>query len=108
MCDMGHITSAKNRRTCQEQCDLLQRERAVLERIDGRPASSVARPMLTRREVQVTQLVSQGLANKAIAENLGLREGTVKIHLHNIYQKLQVPNRTALILSSITKRVDYP
>ena len=64
--------------------------------------------MLTRREVQVTQLVSQGLANKAIAENLGLREGTVKIHLHNIYQKLQVPNRTALILSSITKRVDYP
>ncbi len=80
----------------------------MLERIDGRPASSVARPMLTRREVQVTQLVSQGLANKAIAENLGLREGTVKIHLHNIYQKLQVPNRTALILSSITKRVDYP
>lgn len=63
--------------------------------------------MLTRREVQVAQLVSQGLANKAIAENLGLREGTVKIHLHNIYQKLQVPNRTGLILSSITKRVDY-
>lgn len=79
----------------------------MLERIDGRPASSVGRPMLTRREVQVAQLVSQGLANKAIAENLGLREGTVKIHLHNIYQKLQVPNRTGLILSSITKRVDY-
>ncbi len=64
--------------------------------------------MLTRREVEVAQLVSQGLANKAIAEHLGLREGTVKIHLHNIYQKLQVPNRTGLILSSITKRVDYP
>ncbi len=80
----------------------------MLERIDGWPASSLGRQMLTRREVEVAQLVSQGLANKAIAENLGLREGTVKIHLHNIYQKLQVPNRTALILSSITKRVDYP
>ena len=82
-------------------------ERAVLERIDGRPASSLGTQMLTRREVQVVELVSQGLANKAIAEHLGLREGTVKIHLHNIYQKLQVPNRTGLILSSIAKRVDY-
>ena len=72
----------------------------MLERIDGRPASSLGRQMLTRREIQVAQLASQGLANKAIAQQLGLREGTVKIHLHNIYQKLQVANRTALILNS--------
>lgn len=71
----------------------------MLDRIGDRSASSAERPMLTRREVQVVQLVSQGLANKAIAENLGLREGTVKIHLHNIYQKLQVSSRARLILS---------
>jgi len=79
----------------------------VLEKMDVRPNGNFEQ-VLTRREVQVARLVSQGLANKAIAEHLGLREGTVKIHLHNIYQKLQVPNRTGLILSSITKRVDYP
>lgn len=63
--------------------------------------------MLTRREEQVAQLVSQGLANKAVAGRLGLQEGTVKIHLHNIYRKLQVPNRTRLILSSIAKGAEY-
>ena len=81
----------------------------MLERIDDRPASSVGRPMLTRREVQVVQLVSQGLANKTIAENLGLREGTVKIHLHNIYQKLQISNRARLIVSYLgTISSEYP
>ena len=72
----------------------------MLEKMDVRPNGNFEQ-VLTRREVQVARLVSQGLANKAIAEHLGLREGTVKIHLHNIYRKLRVPNRTRLILNSI-------
>jgi DNA-binding NarL/FixJ family response regulator len=40
--------------------------------------------------------VADGLANKEIAERLGASEGTVKIHLHNIYKKFPVSNRTAL------------
>ncbi len=63
---------------------------------------------LTRREAEVIHLVSQGFANKAIALRLGLREGTVKIHLHNIYQKLRVANRTALILRSTAERAQDP
>jgi hypothetical protein len=41
-------------------------------------------------------LASEGLSNKDIARRLGVTEGSVKIHLHNIYQKLGVTNRTAM------------
>jgi len=77
------------------------------EMVNVRPASGFESQMLTRREAQVAQLVAQGLANKVIAQYLGLRECTVKIHVHNIYQKLGVPNRTSLILSSNAKRAQY-
>jgi two-component system nitrate/nitrite response regulator NarL len=52
---------------------------------------------LTKREADVVRLVSQGLANKAVARELGIEEGTVKIHLHNTYRKLGIRNRTALL-----------
>jgi two-component system, NarL family, nitrate/nitrite response regulator NarL len=52
--------------------------------------------ILTEREQQIMFLVAEGLANKEIAERLGVSEGTVKIHLHNTYKKLPVSNRTAL------------
>jgi two-component system nitrate/nitrite response regulator NarL len=60
---------------------------------------------LTRREAEVAGLVSLGLANKAIAGQLGVAEGTVKIHLYNIYRKLRVSNRVGLILSAAENRV---
>ncbi len=67
-------------------------------------ANSVGEQTLTRRESEVAWLVSQGLANQGVAGQLGIREGTVKIHLHNIYRKLRVSNRTELILSAIPNR----
>jgi DNA-binding NarL/FixJ family response regulator len=51
---------------------------------------------LTRRERELVQCVVAGLHNREIAEKLCISEGTVKIHLHNIYKKLQVPSRLAL------------
>lgn len=51
---------------------------------------------LTPREQEVVQLASTGLSNKEIARKLDISEGTVKLHLHKIYSKLGVPNRTAL------------
>ncbi len=75
----------------------------MLNRMDGWTADIGEEQRLTSREMEVAQLVSQGLANKTVAGHLGLREGTVKIHLHNIYRKLRVPNRTGLILSLIAK-----
>ncbi len=54
--------------------------------------------VLTPRERQVAFLVTRGLSNKDVARELGLSEGTVKIHLHNIFQKLGAKNRYGLIL----------
>jgi DNA-binding NarL/FixJ family response regulator len=48
---------------------------------------------LTDRETQILRMVVQGMSNKAIANRLGLGEGTIKSHLRNIYRKLQVRTR---------------
>lgn len=50
--------------------------------------------MLTRRELEVLQLVADGLSNKEIAARLFITEGTVKNHVHNALEKLQLENRT--------------
>jgi DNA-binding NarL/FixJ family response regulator len=52
---------------------------------------------LTSRERAVADKVLSGMSNKDIARQLGLTEGTVKSHLHRVYQKLQVKGRFALI-----------
>jgi two-component system, NarL family, nitrate/nitrite response regulator NarL len=51
---------------------------------------------LTKRQVEIVRLVARGLPNKRIAGRLGIEVGTVKIHLHNIYQKLQISGRSRL------------
>jgi DNA-binding NarL/FixJ family response regulator len=51
---------------------------------------------LTQREREVMLLVADGLSNKDVGRRLNLSEGTVKIHLHSIYEKVAVHNRTAL------------
>ena len=76
----------------------------VPDNADGWHAYNVGDQRLTKREAEIAGLVSQGLANKVVAGQLGVREGTVKIHLHNIYRKLQVPNRTGLMLREIATR----
>ena len=52
--------------------------------------------VLTDRRSQVATLASQGLSNRQIAEKLGVSEGTVKIHLHAIYGKLDIHTRAEL------------
>jgi two-component system nitrate/nitrite response regulator NarL len=53
---------------------------------------------LAPRERQIAELVAQGLRNREIAERLAMTEGTVKVYLHGVYQKVGVENRTALAL----------
>jgi DNA-binding NarL/FixJ family response regulator len=59
---------------------------------------------LTPREQQIVVLVADGLSNKEIARRTNLAEGTIKLHLHNIYEKLDVANRTALTALAIVFR----
>lgn len=54
--------------------------------------------MLSGRERAVASLAQRGLRNKEIADELGLTEGTVKVHLHKVFEKLGVRGRTELIL----------
>jgi DNA-binding NarL/FixJ family response regulator len=53
--------------------------------------------VLTSREIEIVRLVARGLPNKAIAKKLYLSEGTVKVHLHNVYDKLELDSRLALL-----------
>ena len=50
--------------------------------------------LLSRREIEVLQLVAEGRSNTQVAKMLWISEPTVKFHLSNIYRKLQVSNRT--------------
>ena len=54
--------------------------------------------VLTPREIEIVRMVASGLRNQQIADKLHISEGTVKIHLHNIYEKLEVDGRVALTL----------
>jgi two-component system, NarL family, nitrate/nitrite response regulator NarL len=58
---------------------------------------------LTVRERQIMHLVSQGLTNKEIGRRLNIADGTIKVHLHHIFQKLDVGNRTALAALAISQ-----
>ena len=53
---------------------------------------------LTRRERDVARLVASGQRNRLIATSLGISEGTVKMHLHNVYTKLGLQSRTQLAM----------
>ena len=59
---------------------------------------------MTSREREIALLVAEGMSNKEIGRKLGVSEGTVKIHLHNIYQKLGVSNRTSLAALALAHR----
>lgn len=74
--------------------DLLQR--ALDISLDGGRSDPLTR--LAPRERQIAELVAQGLRNREIAHRLAMSEGTVKVYLHAIYQKVGVENRTALAL----------
>jgi two-component system nitrate/nitrite response regulator NarL len=61
----------------------------------ARPPSTLAR-QLTTRELEVAQLAALGLSNKSIARRLDLSDGTVKIHMYNVFRKTGLRNRTEL------------
>ncbi len=59
------------------------------------------KPNLSEREENVVELVALGLKNKEIAQKLHISEPTVKSHLHRIFQKLDINNRSQLITFAI-------
>ncbi|MFU8855842.1 MAG: response regulator [Deferrisomatales bacterium] len=79
----------------------------ALEKLLRREAGArEAAAALTPREIEVVQMTARGLRNKEIAERLFLSEGTVKVHLHNIYEKLGLDGRVALLLWARERSLD--
>ena len=66
------------------------------------------RPNLTAREREVLKLVAQGMSNAEIAERLTLELGTVKTHVHNILDKLNVSSRHEAAAYLATLEHDHP
>ncbi len=62
------------------------------------------RSHLTPREVEIAGLVEKGLRNRDIAHNLGIRTGTVKIHLKHIFEKTGVRGRYGLALNGLREK----
>jgi DNA-binding NarL/FixJ family response regulator len=79
----------------------LARRAAALE--ESRAAATVPPPdhveALSRRELELMQLLAEGLDNRQIADRLVLSEKTVKNHLSRIYEKLKVANRTQAVMN---------
>ena len=67
-----------------------------------------SRAGLTAREQQVMELVGQGLKNREVATELGIRPGTVKVHLKHIFEKTGVQGRYGLALAGLAAATAGP
>lgn len=71
-------------------------------------AAHVGRRLLTHlssRELEVLQFLGRGLSNKEIGVSLGVTEGTVKVHIANIFAKLNVSDRTQALVEAIKRGI---
>jgi DNA-binding NarL/FixJ family response regulator len=91
-----HFPSALLSRLTPAQMDktLYQARSVVANRADALAARKGEFCALTTREVQILDLLCKGTQNKIIAGKLNLSENTVKVHVRNIYKKMNVRNRT--------------
>jgi DNA-binding NarL/FixJ family response regulator len=79
----------------------------VLDRMAqlARQAREPVHDVLSYREVEVLQLIARGLANKQIAADLSISESTVKTHVANIFQKLEVNHRTEAVTKALQRGI---
>ena len=86
--------------TDEETIDqLLASVEGTSRRVDryGRAFTTETAPQLSERELEVARLMSEGMSNQEIADALFVSEGTVKVDIRSLYQKLDVHNRAQAI-----------
>lgn len=83
-----------HRRECRIPC-------TITERLENRTPM----PHLSPREVQITELIAEGMRDKEIATALGIAEGTVHAHLKRIFAKLKVSDRTAALTKALRRGI---
>jgi DNA-binding NarL/FixJ family response regulator len=82
---------------------LLTEFQAMTKRADDR--QQIAPPRLTERELEVLRLVAKGLNNRDIAKNLYISENTVKNHIRNILEKLQLHSRMEAVIYAVREKI---
>jgi DNA-binding NarL/FixJ family response regulator len=77
--------------------------RSIPAPVAARIAEHTPRVRLTERELEVLRYAAQGLSNAEVAEKIFRTEATVKVHLRNIYHKLNVSDRTAAVMTAVRR-----
>ncbi len=83
-------------------------EQALVHSISAPSNETNSLAALTERELEIAGLIRAGLRNREIAARCGLTEGTVKVHLHSIFQKLGIKSRSELIIMMLSIDSDIP
>ena len=77
--------------------------RGIPHAVAAKLAEHTPRIPLTPREIEVLSLVAKGLSNAEVAARIGRTEGTVKVHLKNILQKLEATDRTEAVTTALRR-----
>ena len=77
----------------------------ILDRFTQLSSQATSTSLLSGREVEVLQLMAKGSANKEIGASLSISESTVKTHVANIFQKLNVNDRTDAVTQALQKGI---
>ena len=80
-------------------------ERPLRPEIEARLAERNSHSPLTSRETEIVELVARGMRNKEIASALQISQETVHVHMKNIYAKLEVSDRTAMMAEAIRRGI---
>jgi len=84
---------------------LLTEFATLAKRDDGERAQEVPPPRLTDREMQVLKLIARGMNNRDIAKELFISENTVKNHVRNILEKLQIHSRMEAVMIAVREKL---
>jgi DNA-binding NarL/FixJ family response regulator len=84
---------------------LLTEFATLAKRDDEERAQQIPAPKLTDREMQVLKLVARGMNNRDIAKELFISENTVKNHVRNILEKLQIHSRMEAVMIAVREKL---
>jgi DNA-binding NarL/FixJ family response regulator len=92
-----HLTGPRDRRQGDSPMSATIEHRMVARMRPARPGTTLTDAGLTEREREILMLLAEGLLYKEIGSRVGISEGAVKQHIHRMYGKLHVQNRTEAV-----------